>query len=172
MPNGVSCAYFAVRNHKCGTQTKDIFREGIAGCQAVRTVDYVNKAASSMGNTAKGITNLLSKNENLAKVVNNVANTGEAVTRPITKFFSRAAKFARRIVYPLIIASGAYNTARAKDKVKTGAMQAGGIGTMYLFEQYAEKNLLNISKNLLNKPFFQNHKVAKIALYEIGRAHV
>ncbi len=165
MPNGVSCLYFAIKNHKIGTTEHNVFREGIAGCQAVRTVDYVNQAAPAMETTAKGVAKYLSKNEKLAGIVSNITTTGEKVARPVTNFFSKAAKFARRIVYPLIIASGVYNTARAKDKVKTGAKQAGGIGTMYLFEQCAEKHLINLSNYLLNLPFVKSHKAAGIAVY-------
>ena len=118
MPNGVSCLYFIGPNHKKFKESGDIFREGVAYCQGIRTVDYVNQAAPAMETTAKSIESFLVRNEKIAGIVNNVTSTGEKVARPFTNFFSKAAKFARKIVYPLIIASGVYNTARSKDKVR------------------------------------------------------
>ena len=41
MPNGISCAYFAARNYIYGTKEQNIFKEGIAGAQTVRTIDAV-----------------------------------------------------------------------------------------------------------------------------------
>ena len=139
MPNGVSCAYFAARNHIYGHNENNVFKEGIAGCQTVRTID-------SLAST---------------RTIQNAV----PMAKSTAGFWGKAAKFARKIVYPLIIASGIYNTARAKDKVKTGAMQAGGIGTMFAFETVAEKALKNIAKKLLDKPVCQQHKAARIGVY-------
>lgn len=136
MPNGISCAYFALKNLKVGKANKDVFREGIAGCQTVRTVDEAIKF--------KGV---------------------PPISKAANGFINSAAKFARKIVYPLIIASGVYNTVRADDKVKTGAMQASGIATMYAFETVAEKALKNISNKLLNIPFVKNHNAARFGVY-------
>lgn len=139
MPNGVSCAYFAARNHIYGHNEHNVFKEGIAGCQTVRTIDSLASTKTV---------------QNAVPIAKNTAG-----------FWGKAAKFARRIVYPLIIASGIYNTIKAEDKVKTGAMQAGGIGTMFAFETVAEKALKNVAKKLLDTPVCQQHKAARIGVY-------
>ena len=105
MPNGISCAFFAARNHIYGHNEHNVFKEGIAGCQTIRTADAVADAVAHTGTVAK------------------------SVAKPVSGFLGKAAKYARKIVYPLIIASGIYNTVKSDDKVKTGAMQVGGIGT-------------------------------------------
>ncbi len=46
MPNGVSCAYFAVRNYEYGKHNNDIFRDGVAGAQAVRTAGAIAESAN------------------------------------------------------------------------------------------------------------------------------
>ncbi len=140
MPNGVSCAFFAFKNLENGYCNKDVFREGIAACQAIRTVDAVV-------NSSLNIKSVLPASE--------TANA----------FIGNAAKIAKKIVYPLIIASGVYNTATADDKVKTGAKQAAGIATMYSFETIAEKTLKNLAKKLIESPFVKQHKSAKYAIY-------
>ena len=137
MPNGVSCAFFAARNHIYGHNEHNIFKEGIAGCQTIRTADAVTKAASATKN----------------------------VPAPVTSFLGKAAKYARKIVYPLIIASGIYNTVKSDDKVKTGAQQAGGIATMYAFEQVAEKSLKFLNNKLQDTSFVKGNKYAKYGLY-------
>lgn len=137
MPNGISCAYFAARNYVYGKKEGNIFKEGIAGAQTARTIDTV---------TSRGILR------------------GTPIA-PAKGIFSKAAAFARKIVYPLIIASGIYNTAKSDDKVRTGASQASGIATMYTFEQLAEKGLNSLNKKLLNTNFVQNHKLARIGIY-------
>ena len=43
MPNGISCAYFAARNHIYGQKEKNMFKEGIAGAQTARAIDTVAK---------------------------------------------------------------------------------------------------------------------------------
>ncbi len=139
MPNGVSCAFFAARNHIYGHSEHNVFKEGIAGCQTVRTIDSLTST----------------------KTIQNAV----PMAKTTSGFWGKAAKFARKIVYPLIIASGIYNTAKAKDKVKTGAVQAGGIATMFTFETVAEAALKKIANNLLSKPVCQNHKAARIAVY-------
>ena len=137
MPNGISCAYFAARNHIYGQKEHNIFKEGIAGAQTARTIDTVAKTGIIKGPLAS----------------------------PISNIFSKAAAIARKIVYPLIIASGVYNTAIAEDKVKTGASQATGIATMYAFEKFAEKGLKNINNKLSQTNIVKNNKVARTALY-------
>ena len=137
MPNGISCAYFAARNHIYGKKEHNLFKEGIAGAQTARTIDTVAKTGVIKGSFAA----------------------------PIISIFDKAANVARKIVYPLIIASGVYNTAIADDKLKTGASQASGIATMYVFEQAAEKGLKKINNKLSNTNIVQNNKAARIALY-------
>lgn len=137
MPNGISCAYFAARNHIYGQKEKNMFKEGIAGAQTARAIDTVAKTGFIKGPLAS----------------------------PVISIFDKAAAVARKIVYPLIIASGVYNTAIAEDKVKTGASQASGIATMYAFEQVAENGLKKINNKLANTNIVKNNKAARIALY-------
>ena len=137
MPNGISCAYFAVRNHLYGQKESNIFKEGIAAAQTTRTVDAVAQAGAAKG----------------------------AVSGPAAKFFGKAAKIARKIVYPLIIGSGIYNTVKADDKVRTGASQGAGIAAMYLFEQTAEKGLNSLNKAVLNTNLAKNNKYARAGVY-------
>lgn len=137
MPNGVSCAYFAARNHIYGKSEKNVFKEGIAGIQTVRSVDAVT-ASNAMASH---------------------------VSKPVKGFFSKAASCLKKLVYPLIIASGAYNTIKSDDKVRTGASQAAGIGTMYAFETIGEKALNSVQKKLMSKQSFSSNKWAKAAFY-------
>ncbi|MBQ9246304.1 hypothetical protein IJ182_08570 [bacterium] len=141
MPNGISCAFFAARNHIYGHNEHNVFKEGIAGCQTIRTADAVADAVAHTGTVAK------------------------SVAKPVSGFLGKAAKYARKIVYPLIIASGIYNTVKSDDKVKTGAMQVGGIGTMYAVEQIAEKGLKIANDKLKATSFVQGNKYAKYGLY-------
>lgn len=137
MPNAVSCAYFAARNHVYGKSEHNVFKEGIAGAQSVRTVDTV--AHSSLA-------------------VNHVA-------QPVKTFFSSAAKLAKKILYPLIVCSGVYNTVKSDDKVRTGVSQATGIGTMYAFEQVAERILKKLDKEFLSSNLVKNSKPLRYAWY-------
>ena len=122
MPNGISCAYFAARNHIYGKKEDNPFKKGIAGIQTARTVDAVAKTGAIAG----------------------------PFGAPITNFVNGIAKVGKKIVYPLIIGSGIYNTVKSDDKVKTGASNAFGISTMYGFEVVAEKCLNKIT-SLLSK---------------------
>ncbi len=145
MPNGISCAYFAARNHIYGKSEGNMFKEGIAGIQTVRSVDAVT-ASSTMA---------------------------KHVSSPVKGFFSKSASFLKKLVYPLIIASGVYNTVKSDDKVRTGASQATGIGTMYAFEQVSEKALKSVHKKLMTKPKFAGNKLAKMGWYVLqGSAFV
>ena len=137
MPNGISCAYFAARNYIYGQKEHNMFKEGIAGAQTARTIDTVAKTGVIKG----------------------------ALASPINNLFSKAAAIAKKIVYPLIIASGIYNTVISDDKVKTGASQATGIATMYSFEKIAEKGLKNINNKLANTNIVKKNKAARIGLY-------
>lgn len=137
MPNGISCAYFAARNHIYGKQEDNPFKEGIAGVQTARTIDAVAKTGVIKGPFAA----------------------------PVSNFFNSAATIGKKIVYPLIICSGIYNTVKSDDKVKTGATNALGISTMYCFEVVAEKGLNKITNLLSKSDKFTNNKFAKIAWY-------
>ena len=137
MPNGISCAYFAARNHIYGKKEDNPFKKGIAGIQTARTVDAVAKTGVMTGPFGAPVTNL----------VNGVASVG------------------RKIVYPLIIGSGIYNTFKSDDKVKTGTSQALGISTMYCFEKVAEKGLNSVTKMLSKSEKYTNNKFAKVAWY-------
>ena len=137
MPNGVSCAFFAGRNLVHGKTENNIFKEGIGCAQTVRTADSVVHSAS----------------------------VGAKVASPVKSALSKGAAIARKIVYPLIIGSGVYNTLVSDDKVRTGAAQAGGIGTMYAFEQISEKALNSIQKKLMSKSNISGNKWARAGWY-------
>lgn len=137
MPNGISCAYFAARNHIYGKKEDNPFKKGIAGIQTARTVDSVVKTGSVAG----------------------------PFGAPVTNFVSGVASVGRKIVYPLIIGSGIYNTVKSDDKVMTGTSQALGISTMYCFEKVAEKGLNSINNMLSKSEKFTNNKFAKGAWY-------
>lgn len=133
MPNGVSCAYFAARNHVYGKKEDNPFKKGIAGIQSVRTVDAVVQAPKIVKHVSKPLKN----------TIEGLANLG------------------KKIVYPIIIGSGIYNTVKSDDKVKTGASQALGISTMYIFETYAEKGLKKIANYLSSFDKFSNNNISK-----------
>lgn len=137
MPNGISCAYFAARNHIYGQKEDNPFKEGIAGIQAARTIDAVAKTGF--------VTDKVSSN--VVHLVNGTAG------------------FGKKIVYPLIIGSGVYNTVKAEDKVKTGSSQVGGISVMYLFEKYSEKLLDKANKLFLQSSKLSNNKLAGALWY-------
>ena len=159
MPNGVSCAYFALKNFKIGTTEHNVFRDGIGCCQTVRTADAISKSG-----VLSAVANLNKTSETAA------AAASSGTTSAGASLLGKAAKFARKIVYPLIIGSGIYNTLRSDDKVRTGAMQTGGICTMYAFEQVAERALKTINSKLATIPAVQNNKAAKFALYVLKGA--
>lgn len=71
----------------------------------------------------------------------------------------------KKCLYPLIILSGAYNTIKSEDKVKTGCQQASGIASMYAFEKVAEKGLNFIDKNLRSTNTVKNNKKLSASLY-------
>ncbi len=135
MPNGVSCAYFAARNYVYGKKEQNVFKEGIAGAQTARTINAVTKTG----------------------IIKNSFG--------LPAFFEKAASIAQKIVYPLIIASGVYNTVKSDDKIKTGSEQAAGIATMYAFEKAAEKGLNKIDKCISNSNVFNKNKFTKIGWY-------
>lgn len=137
MPNGISCAYFAARNHIYGKQEDNPFKEGIAGVQTARVIDAVAKTGAIKGPFAA----------------------------PVSNFFNGAATIGKKIVYPLIIGSGVYNTVKSDDKIRTGASNALGISTMYCFEVVAEKGLNAITNLLSKSDKFTNNKFSKVAWY-------
>lgn len=137
MPNGISCAVFAARNHIYGKQEQNIFKEGIAHAQTARAIDSVTKTGAISG----------------------------PIGTPITNFFSKAASIARKLLYPLIIGSAVYNTAKSDDKVKTGFSQGSGIVSMLAFEKVAKKLLEKANTQLLKYEPIQNNKYLKSSLY-------
>ena len=141
MPNGVSCLYFAGKNLIYGKKENNIFKNGIGVIQSIRGADFLTKSAVS----AKGAVNAAE-----------AANAG---------LLSKAASTLKRCLYPLIILSGIYNTAKSKDKVKIGAQQAGGIGFMYTLENIAEKGLNIIDKKIMSNPANQNNKKIRVLWY-------
>ena len=144
MPNGVSCLYFAGKNFIYGKKEGNVFKDGIGVIQSVRGADFI---ASD-------------------NVIKNVAQTAAKTTKnPLLGTLNHAAKALKKILYPLIIVSGIYNTAKSKDKVKTGASQATGIGMMFGLEQVAEKALVTIEKKIFSNEALKNNKKAKLAWY-------
>ena len=78
---------------------------------------------------------------------------------------NQVTKIVKKLLYPLIIGSGVYNTMKSDDKVRTGASQAGGIVTMYMFEQVAEKGLVKAEKKLLENPIVKKNKFLRSCIY-------
>lgn len=137
MPNGVSCAIFAARNHVYGKSEKNIFKRGIAGAQSIRTADAIAQSAASVNH----------------------------VSKPVSSVLSKCAAVARKLCYPLIICSGVYNTVKSEDKVKTGFSQAAGIGAMYSCEKVTEKLLRNADNFLLKRGAISGSSKKKFAWY-------
>lgn len=137
MPNGVSCACFALRNHKIAENTNNVFRRGIADIQTVRTLDAIAQ------------TDVIQK----------------TALKPATTHLNNAANFLRKLVYPLIIGSAIYTTSKSDDKVKTGLSQAAGIGAMYGMEKLAELGLENIEKKVNSLKGGKYTKLAKMGWY-------
>lgn len=133
MPNGISCAYFAGKNLIYGKKEHNIFKEGIAGAQTVRTIDSA---------AASGVINVPAKNT-----------------------ISKVAGIAKKILYPLIVMSGVYNTIQSDDKIKTGVEQASGIASMYTFEKVAETGLNSIENKVKNTNIVKNNKKLACILY-------
>lgn len=145
MPNGVSYAYFAGRNLIYGKSEDNVFKEGIGCIQTVRTADAI--AHSSLLN-----------------------NTKVSVNPSVKTGIGNGATFCKKIVYPLIIASGLYNTLMSDDKVKTGAMNASGISVMYGFEKAAEKGLEVLDNKILSSKFSAKNKYVKYVWYALKGA--
>ena len=62
MPNGISCACFAIRNHKAAETTNNAFREGIAAIQTVRTLDAAAQASVVQKSAIQPVLPHLNKN--------------------------------------------------------------------------------------------------------------
>ena len=150
MPNGISCAYFALKNYKVAKEDENVFRGGIAGIQTVRTLDAATSAVSALpAATVMSIGGKAAKAS--APVGASFGSTLPPVCQKAGKFLSGMAKVGRKLVYPLIVLSGVFNTMRSDDKVKTGVAQATGIGLMYTAETVAEKLLVPLSKTIETK---------------------
>ncbi len=98
------------------------------------------------------------------RTVDNIAQAANAAS-PIAGVTGKIAGAAKKLVYPLIILSGAYTTAKSKDKVRTGAEQAGGISFMYTFEKLAEKGLNAAAKSFGNSSRIPHNKITSTAFY-------
>ena len=147
MPNGISCAYFAIKSYKVAKEDENVFRGGIAGIQTVRTLDAVSSAIGAL--PAASVMSLGGKAAKASAPVGaSFGSTLPPICHKAGKFLSGMAKFGRKLVYPLIVLSGILNTARAEDKVKTGVSQASGIGLMYASETIAEKFLNPITHKI------------------------
>ena len=83
----------------------------------------------------------------------------------VAKQTSKLAQIGKKIIYPLIVLSGIFNTLRSKDKVKTACEQTAAISVMYAFETIADKILKNMEKTLLEIPVIKNNKFAKAGVY-------
>ena len=160
MPNGVSCAYFAVKNHETGKKDNNIFREGIAGIQGVRTLNAATALATPvlMAGLAEKSRKRFKDGSIPVKFVDCLSNHMEGIRSNI----SSVANTGKKIVYPLIICSGILNTARSKDKIRTGCSEAGGISVMYLFENAAEKGLNKLQSYCSSH--CRNNKFVKVLL--------
>lgn len=147
MPNGVSCAYFALKNYKVAKEDENVFRGGIAGIQTVRTLDAATSAVSALpAATVMSIGGKAPKASVPAGA--SFGSTLPPICHKGGKFLSGLAKVGRKLVYPLILLSGVFNTLRSDDKVKTGASQAAGIGLMYAAETVAEKILVPVTSKV------------------------
>lgn len=151
MPNGVSCLFFAGKNLIYGQKEKNTFKEGIGVIQTVRGADFLATANASQSHVSAA-TAAASSSTTIAK-------------NPVTVVLGKSAQFLKRILYPLFIASGVYNTVKSDDKVKTGACQASGIGMMFAGEQLAEKGLIKLEKMIKSKPIATKSLPIKIAWY-------
>ena len=99
-----------------------------------------------------------------ARTVDSAAKSGLIVTK-YAKGLDILASIGKKIVYPLIILSGTYNTMRSQDKIKTGAEQATGIATMYAFEKAADKGLKIVEDKLMKNPTIKNNKALRTGVY-------
>lgn len=160
MPNGVSCAYFAVKNHETGRKDNNIFREGIAGIQGIRTLNAATALATPvlMAGLAEKSRRRFKEGSLPVKFIDGLSNHMEGIRTNV----SSVANTGKKIVYPLIICSGILNTVRSEDKVRTGCSEAGGISVMYLFENAAEQGLNKLQS--FCSSHYSNNKAIKVLL--------
>ncbi len=136
MANGVSCAYFAVRNYFYGKKEHNLFKDGIGVAQTVRT-------AGAAGEIVQKSVKIQKKLADMGYANKNILNTAD--------FLTKKAEFCKNMLYPLIIASGVYNTIKSDDKVKTGISQGSGILSMRYFEKAFEKFIKDGIPKLVKK---------------------
>ncbi len=98
------------------------------------------------------------------RTVDSAAKSG-LINIPNAPILSKITAFLKKILYPLIILSGVYNTIKSEDKIKTGFEQAGGISFMYTFERCYEKIINPLEKKLINSPNARNNKFLKAGIY-------
>lgn len=137
MPNGLSCAYFAVRNHETGKKENNVFREGIADIQGIRTMNAAAGAATS--GTFVSFASSIKKACHINKDLGIIRSIGKIAT-PLQKPLSMLSSVGKKFVYPLIIASEILNTVRSDDKKKKACCSATAIGTMYILESLIENS--------------------------------
>ncbi|MCD7878539.1 MAG: hypothetical protein LUG16_01240 [Candidatus Gastranaerophilales bacterium] len=101
------------------------------------------------------------------RTVNEAVQSAKVINPAAKNIFGKAASFARKILYPIIILSGVYNTVKSDDKVKTGISQASSIGTMYAFETIAEKGLKSLNSKILSSAAVKNNKATRIGWYTL-----
>jgi len=99
-----------------------------------------------------------------ARTADMAAKSGLLATK-YAKGLDVLASIGRKIVYPLIMLSGAYNTIKSNEKIKTGAEQATGIATMYAFEKAADKGLKIAEEKLMKNPVVKNNKRLRTGIY-------
>lgn len=136
MPNGISCSFFAYKNYLIGKRDHNIFRTGIAGAQTIRSVNCAAKAAPVIDNSSK-----------------------------FAKACSKVASIAKKILYPLIILSGVYTTAKSDDKVKTGITQGSSILTMFTSEQISERLLKKLDTKVKSSAAIKENKYLRYGYY-------
>lgn len=98
------------------------------------------------------------------RTIDSAAQSG-VLKIPYAKPLSEITRVLKKLLYPLIILSGVYNTIKSDDKVKTGVQQAGGISSMYVFEKLAEKGLNIIDNKLRSTNIIKNNKKLSVGLY-------
>lgn len=155
MANGVSCAFFAARNIVNGTKEKNVFKEGIGVAQTIRTADAACMAAA---NAANGTSKAAAE----AAILTVKNATSAAKVSPIANLLNKGAIIAKKLLYPLICLSAAYNTYKSKDKIKTGVSQSTAIATMFTFETLTQKHIIDNFEKSLDSVLKSNNKTANL----------
>ena len=136
-------------------ERKNIFKEGIGVAQTIRSADAACMAAANAANGA---------NKAVAEAAISTVQSAATVTKlsPIANLLNKGAIIAKKLLYPLICLSAAYNTYKSKDKIKTGVSQSAAIATMLTFEKLTEKHIITNFENSINSVLKSNKKTAKL----------